>query len=79
MKYIKIFLRKKKKKNDNMVVSVTKISQKMENKSSLSIEKNILEQKKTLYYDYNNDLKSSFEAVNLVQKANLNEKKIRKL
>ena len=66
MKYIKIFLRKKKKKNDNMVVSVTKISQKVENKSLLSIEKNILEQKKTLYYDYNNDLKSSFEAVNLV-------------
>ena len=62
-----------------MVVSVTKISQKMENKSLLSIEKNILEQKKTLYYDYNNDLKSSFEAVNLVQKTNLNEKKIRKL
>ena len=32
---------KKKKKNDNMVVNVTKISKKMKNKSLLSIEKNI--------------------------------------
>ena len=36
-----IFLKKKKKKSNNMVVNVTKISQKMKNKSLLSIEKNI--------------------------------------
>ena len=41
MKDIKIFLMKKKKKSNNMVVNVTKIFQKMENKSLLSIEKNI--------------------------------------
>ena len=40
---IKIFLKNKKKKSDNMVVNVTKISQKMKNKSLLSIEKNIME------------------------------------
>ena len=34
-----IFLKKKKKKSNNMVVNVTKISQKMKNKSLLSIEK----------------------------------------
>ena len=39
----KIFLKKKKKKCDNMVVNVTKISQKMKNKSFLSLEKNIIE------------------------------------
>ena len=33
----KIFLKKKKKKSDNMDVNVTKISQKMKNKSLLSI------------------------------------------
>ena len=38
-KDIKIFLKKKKKKNSNMVVNVTKISQKMKNKGFLSIEK----------------------------------------
>ena len=57
-----------------MVVKVTKISQRMKSKSLLSIGKNIIEQEKTLYYNYN-DLKSSFEAINLVQKANLNDKK----
>ena len=41
MKDIKIFLMKKKKKSNNMVVNLTKIFQKMENKSLLSIEKNI--------------------------------------
>ena len=35
---MKIFLKKKKKKSDNMV---TKVFQKMKNKSLLSIEKNI--------------------------------------
>ena len=43
MKDIKIFLKKKKRKSNNMVVNVTKISQKMKNKSLLSIEKNIIE------------------------------------
>ena len=41
MKDIKIFLKKKKKKGTNMVVNVTKISQKMKNNSLLSKEKNI--------------------------------------
>ena len=43
LKDTKIFLKKKRKKSDNMVVNVTKISQKMKKKSLLSIEKNIIE------------------------------------
>ena len=43
MKDIKMFLRNKEKKSDNMVVNVTKFSQKMKNKRFLSIEKNIIE------------------------------------
>ena len=43
VKDIEIFLRKEKKKSDNMVVNITKISQKMKNNSLLSIEKNIIE------------------------------------
>ena len=35
-----------------MVVNVRKISQKMKNKSLFSIEKNITELKKMLYYNY---------------------------
>ena len=35
-----------------MVLSVTKLSQKMKNKSLLSIEKNIIEREKMLYYNY---------------------------
>ena len=35
-----------------MVLSVTKLSQKMKNKSLLSKEKNIIEQEKMLYYNY---------------------------
>ena len=42
VKNIKIFLRKKKKKSDNIAVNVTKISQKMKSKSLLNIEKNII-------------------------------------
>ena len=42
LKDIKIFNRNTKKKSDNMVVNVTKISQKMKNKSLLGIEKNII-------------------------------------
>ena len=39
VKDIKVFLKKKKKKSNNMVVNDTKIYQKMKNKSLLSIEK----------------------------------------
>ena len=42
-KDITIYLKKKKKKSCNMVVNITKISQKMKNKSLLSTEKNITE------------------------------------
>ena len=42
-KDINIFLKMKKKKSGNMAVNVTKTSQKMKNKSLLSIEKNIIE------------------------------------
>ena len=46
--------RKKKKKNDNMVVNVTKILHKMKKKKKkwLSIEENITKWEITLYYDY---------------------------
>ena len=43
VKDIEIFLKKKKKKSSNMVMNVTKIFQKIKNKSFLSIEKNITE------------------------------------
>ena len=43
VKDIKIFLKIEKKKSNNMVVNVTKISQKMKNKTLLSIEKSIIE------------------------------------
>ena len=39
VKDIKIFLQKKMKKSYSMIMNVTKISQKMKNKSFLSIEK----------------------------------------
>ena len=42
MKDIKFFLKDKKKKSDNMVVSNTKNYQKINNKSLVSIEKNII-------------------------------------
>ena len=43
-KDIKIFLKKKKKrKSSNMVVNITRISQKMKSKSLLSVEKNIIQ------------------------------------
>ena len=67
MNDIKIFVRKKKKKSGNMVVNVTKISQKMKKISWLVVEKNIIKWEKALYYNYkkvlfqkNNDLKTSF-------------------
>ena len=43
VKDIKIFLKKKKKKSNNMVMNITKISQRMKNKSLLSIGKKIID------------------------------------
>ena len=43
VKDIKIFSKKKKKKSGNVVVNVTKISQKMKSKRLLSVEKKIAE------------------------------------
>ena len=43
VKDIKMFLKKKKRKSNNMVINVTKISRKMKKKSLLSIEKNIMQ------------------------------------
>ena len=42
VKDIKVFLKKKKKKSNNMFLNDTKIYQKMKNKSVFSIEKNII-------------------------------------
>ena len=53
-KDIKIFLKNKKKKSGNMVVNVIKIFQKTKNKSLLSIEKNVIEREKMLYYNLEN-------------------------
>ena len=52
MKDIKVFLKEERKRNDNMVVNVTKTSQKMKNKSLLSIEKEYYRIKKMTYYNY---------------------------
>ena len=41
-KDIKIFLKKKKKNSNNMVMKVKKISQKMKNINWLSVDKNII-------------------------------------
>ena len=43
VKDIKIFLKQKKKRSNNIVEKITKISQKMKNRTLLSIEKNIIE------------------------------------
>ena len=51
-KDIKIFLKNKKKKSNNMTMIITKIFQKLKNKSLLSIEKNIYRIKKIPYYNY---------------------------
>ena len=48
LKEVKVFLKKKKKKSNNMVVNDTKIYEKMKNKTLLSIEKNIIKEKKCL-------------------------------
>ena len=52
MKDIKIFLKKKKNKTNNMVMKVIKISQKMKKINWLSIEKYYKMRKKTLYSNY---------------------------
>ena len=44
--------KEEKEKSDNMVMNVTKISQKMKKINWLSIEKNIIEWEKMLYYIY---------------------------
>ena len=51
VKGFKNFLMKKKKKRDTMVKNVRKISQKMKNKSLLSIEKNVMECEKMHNYN----------------------------
>ena len=56
VKDIEIFLKKKKKKSNNMVMNVTKIFQKIKNKSFLSIEKNITEWEKMSFYNYKKNL-----------------------
>ena len=48
---IKIFLKKKKKRSNDMAVNVTKISQKMKKINWLSIEKNITKSEKIPYYN----------------------------
>ena len=52
LKDIKVFLEKKKKKSDNMVVNDTKIYQKMKTESWLSIEKKYIPWEKTSYNNY---------------------------
>ena len=52
VKEIKSFLKKAREKSDNMVADITKMYQKKKNKSLLSIEKNITEWEKMLYYNY---------------------------
>ena len=42
--------KEEKEKSGNMVVNITKISQKMKNKSLFSIEKNIIEREKMPYH-----------------------------
>ena len=44
--------RRKRKRSNNMVVNIKKISQKMRKINWLSIEKNIIEREKMLYYNY---------------------------
>ena len=52
MKDTKVFLKKKNKKSENMVVNDTKIYRTMKKKSFFSIEKNVIKQEKTPYYNY---------------------------
>ena len=55
-KGIKIFLKKKKQKSNNFVVNIPKISQKMQNKSLLSVGRNIAERERTRFYNYKKHL-----------------------
>ena len=48
MKNIKVFIKKKKKKSENMAMNDTKIYQKMKNNGLLSTEKNIIKSEKNL-------------------------------
>ena len=50
-RYQNLSKEKRRKKSDNMVVNVTKMYQNMKSKSLLSIEKNIIEREKTIYYN----------------------------
>ena len=43
LKYTKSFVKNRKKNSDNMVVNVTRIPQRVKNKSLLNVEKNIVE------------------------------------
>ena len=52
VKDIILFLEKKKKKSNNMIVNDTKIYPEIENKSLLNIGKNIIKWEKILYYTY---------------------------
>ena len=75
MKDIEVFLKKNKKKSNNIVLKDTKIYQTMKNKSLLNTEKNIIKWEKTPYYNYkklfsfrksktilkSHDLESSFD------------------
>ena len=51
MKDIKVFLGRKKKKSNNMIMSNTKIYQNMRNKSWLSLEKKVQNEKKMPHYN----------------------------
>ena len=51
VKDIKVFLKKKKKKGNNILINEMKIYQKMKNKNFLNIEKNI-KREKTPDYNY---------------------------
>ena len=49
---MKVFLKKKKKKSDNMVVNNTKMYQKIKKKSWLNLEKNMKKIEKSPCYNY---------------------------
>ena len=65
-----------------MVVNITKVSQSIKKQKVIEERKKILKNEKkctiiiigNYYYKKNYDLESSFEVINLLQKANLDEK-----
>ena len=83
MKDIKIFLKKKKKKSNNMVINVTKISQKMKSINWLRTEKMRMK-KKILDYNLQNSTtykkryKNIFSFLLMFEKFSLNKKKCEK-